>query len=173
MSKKTLLDISVEHKGWRRIPRLNARLEKAAQVTLAHLPATKRISCSVSLLLTGGAAVRQLNRDFRGIDKPTNVLSFPQFEGGKWPRKGKIQQLLPVGDIVMGYQYIVAESKRDHKMLINHATHLLIHGLLHLFGYHHSSESAATRMERLETKIMKELGLPDPYAFPASAPGKK
>ena len=69
-----------------------------------------------------------------------------------------------MGDIVLGYQYIVAEAKKDNKILINHLSHLLIHGILHLFGYDHISGPEAVSMERLETKIMAGLGLPDPYA---------
>jgi probable rRNA maturation factor len=68
-----------------------------------------------------------------------------------------------MGDIAIAYRYIVGEAKRDNKILINHLTHLFIHGLLHLFGYDHGLDPEAARMERLETKIMAALGLPDPY----------
>jgi len=154
----------VEDSRWSRIPKLRARLEKAAAVTLTHLPKTLRFPWTATVMLTNDVAVRKLNRDFRGIDRPTNVLSFPQFDPSELTKKGKKLKSVPLGDIVIAYQYIVVEAKKDHKILINHVTHLLIHGLLHLFGYDHMAEGEALRMERLEQKIMAKLGLPDPYS---------
>ena len=77
-----------------------------------------------------------------------------------------------MGDIVLGYQYIVVETEKKHKILINHVTHLMIHGILHLFGYDHRLSADAVRMEQLEQKVMGGLGLPDPYA-PLPPKGKK
>jgi probable rRNA maturation factor len=157
------LEIIFDDKRWKKILKLQARLEKATAVTLAQLPKRLRFAVSVNLLLTNDKTVQKLNRDFRGLDKPTNVLSFPQFELSELTKKGKGRLPREVGDIIIGYQYIVVESKKNHKMLINHATHLFIHGLLHLFGYDHISDKDANRMERLEKKIMAKLQLPDPY----------
>jgi probable rRNA maturation factor len=173
MSKNPVLEISIGHVGWRRIPRLKARLEAAACATLEHLPKRLQFPCTVSLLLANDAAMRKLNRDFRGIDKPTNVLSFPQFEPSELPKKGKTKQIASMGDIIMGYQYVGAEAKKDNKILINHVIHLLIHGILHLFGYDHGLPAEAARMEGLEKKIMAELKLPDPYTSRTPAPRKK
>jgi probable rRNA maturation factor len=157
------LDLLIHDDRWRRIPRLGARLEKTAVITLAHLPKILRFPCTMTVMLTADAAIRQLNYDFRGIDKPTNVLSFPQFEPRELTKKGRSKGASHLGDIVISYQYVVAEAKKDHKILINHLTHLLIHGILHLFGYDHLSAADAARMERLEKKVMAALGLPDPY----------
>lgn len=165
MKKKSILDISIKHAAWRRVPQLGAKLEKAARMTFEHLPSRFRFPFTVTLLLTSDKEIKQLNLDFRGIAKPTNVLSFPQFDPRELPKKDKRKELIALGDIAMGYQYIVVESKKDHKMLINHITHLLIHGILHLFGYDHGSDAEAKPMERLETKIMAGLDLPDPYTF--------
>lgn len=173
MKSPAILDIQIDHAGWRKIPRLRAQLEEAAQATLAHLPERYRFPATVTLLLTGNAAMRRLNRDFRGIDRPTNVLSFPQFTSRELSKKGKSKGLVPLGDIAIAYQYIVVESRKDHKILTNHAIHLLIHGILHLFGYDHQTEAEAHRMERLEKRIMADLGLPDPYGPPARPPRKK
>ena len=107
---------------------------------------------NVTLLLTNDGAIRRLNRDFRGIDRPTNVLSFPQWTPRQLSKIGKKGEIVPLGDIVIAYQYVVAEAKKDHKILINHVTHLLIHGLLHLFGYDHTSDTEAGKMERLEKR---------------------
>jgi len=158
------LTILIDDPRWYRIARLRARLEKTAKTTLTHLPKSLCFSCAATVLLTNDAAMRRLNRDFRGPDKPTNVLSFPHFTPRQLTKKGKAAQGVYAGDVALGYQYIVAEAKRDHKILINHATHLLVHGILHLFGYDHVSGSGAIRMERLEKSIMSRLGLPDPYA---------
>jgi probable rRNA maturation factor len=175
------LTLQTKLPAWKRIPRLRSHLQKAAEATWAHLPARFQLPCEVGVLLTGDAGMRRLNRDFRGIDKPTNVLSFPEFGGKELsklasyppraPTRGghdaasKIDCTYPIfiGDIALGYQYIVVEAKKDHKILKNHLSHLMIHGILHLFGYDHIHDKDASRMERLEKKIMVSLGLPDPY----------
>lgn len=158
-----LITINRAARGWSNIRELPKRLEKAAAVTLAHLPASLRFPATATLLLTTDAAIRRLNRDFRGMDKPTNVLSFPQYEPADLGRLKASKTPVEMGDIAIAYQYMVVEAKKDHKILINHVTHLFIHGLLHLFGYDHLNDPDAERMERLETKIMAALDLPDPY----------
>jgi probable rRNA maturation factor len=158
------LEILIEDPHWRRVPNLNARLQKAAATTLASLPKSQRRSCAVTLLLTNDAAMRRLNRQFLGKDRPTNVLSFPQFTAHQLSKKGKKPGKFYAGDLAIGYQYVVDEAKRDHKILINHIIHLMVHGVLHLFGYDHVSGAGAMHMERLEKSIMAKLGLLDPYA---------
>jgi probable rRNA maturation factor len=162
MSKK-FITINQASKSWLQIRGLSLRLEKAAVATLAHLPASLRFPATATLLLTTDAAIRRLNRDFRGMDKATNVLSFPQYEPADLRRLKTSKTAVEMGDIAIAYQYMVVEAKKDHKILINHVTHLFIHGLLHLFGYDHLDDRDAERMERLETKIMAALDLPDPY----------
>lgn len=157
------IELHIRDSRWRKIRGLRATLKKACYQTLTHLPASLVFPITVNLLLTNDKAVRKLNRDFRGMDKPTNVLSFPQYESSQLTKMGRGGEHVEIGDIVMGYQYIVAEAKKDHKILINHITHLFIHGLLHLFGYDHMTNKEADRMERLEKKIMAKLNLPDPY----------
>lgn len=158
------LDLRIEDVRWRRIPRLKYHLELAAATALDSLPKNYRFPCRINLLLSTNAVIRKLNRDFRGLDKPTNVLSFPQFNQLKSVRFDPEMGPVHMGDIAISYQYVVAEAKKTHKILINHLTHLMIHGILHLFGYDHGVEVDANRMERLEKRIMKQLGLPDPYA---------
>ena len=158
------LDFQIELASWRRIPKLRARLLEAARVTAAHLPKKFAFPFTATLLLTGNARVRRLNHDFRGMDKPTNVLSFPHYPPQLLPKAGKHKGVVELGDIALAYQYVVSESKKEHKMLINHVTHLVIHGLLHLFGYNHELDHEAESMERLEIRIMKALGHSDPYA---------
>ena len=157
------LDLDIDDKRWRQIPKLREELERVTKITLASLPKNITFPTSFTLLLTNDARLRRLNRDFRGQDKPTNVLSFPQFEASELTKNGKGKGPIALGDIALAYQYVVGEAQKDNKILINHVSHLLIHGLLHLFGYDHMSEAEALSMERLEKRVMAKLGLPDPY----------
>ncbi len=104
----------------------------------------------VSLVLANDAFVRKLNHDYRGKDKPTNVLSFPG-EGNY------------LGDIVLARQTVVREAKEQGKTARAHTTHLIIHGMLHLLGYDHERNADAKKMEALEIKILKKLGISNPY----------
>ena len=104
----------------------------------------------VSVVLADDDFVHALNKQYRGKDKPTNVLSFEN-EG------------LCAGDIVVAYGVLVRESKEQHKSFRAHLAHLLVHGTLHLQGYDHLTDTQANKMEKLETKIMQKLGYSDPY----------
>jgi len=170
---KPILDFCIEDLRWRKISRLKNHLEQAAAMTLASLPNRFQFPCHVTLLLTTNTTIRRLNRDFRGIDKPTNVLSFPQYDKLKSVRFGTLKEPPHMGDIAIAYQYIVDESNKKHYILIDHLVHLMIHGLLHLFGYDHRMDREANRMERLEKKIMEQLGRPDPYRLDLPLPNHK
>lgn len=173
--KAPRLDIQIAAAPWRKLRGLGTRLERAACATLARLPVSFQAAaarCPATLLLTSDSAVRTLNRIFRDKDKPTNVLSFPQFARADlrgWRKEGPT---LSLGDIAMAWGVTAREASQEGKKLPDHATHLLVHGLLHLFGYDHVAPSAARRMERLERLIMADLGLPDPYA-PPPAPSRR
>lgn len=167
------LEISITSANWKKISNLSAQLNKAANLTLKALPKKFHYPVTINLLLTSDQDIRRLNRDFRGLDKPTNVLSFPQFTPSQLAKMGKQKGVVALGDIAISYQYIVDEAKKDHKILINHLIHLMIHGLLHLFGYDHLSNSEAEKMERLEKRIMGLLGLPDPYKMEGVVPAKE
>ena len=112
----------------------------------------------VSLLFTDDARVRVLNRQYRGQDKPTNVLSFPAAP----LIPGKLGP--PLGDIVMARETIAAESTAQGLDSAAHLTHLIVHGFLHLVGYDHETDDEAAVMERLETVILGRLGIADPHA---------
>lgn len=111
----------------------------------------------ISLVLANDDFVHILNRDYRGKDKPTNVLSF---ENADKPPQG---QPWLAGDIIIAYQTVLKEAKEQDKTFCAHLAHLLIHGTLHLQGYDHLNARQAKKMESLETKIMKNLGYQDPY----------
>lgn len=118
---------------------------------------------TATLALADDALARDLNRRFRGKDKPTNVLSFPS---GEEATPG-----VPLGDIVVARETVEREATLDGKPFDHHLMHLVVHGMLHLLGYDHESEAEAEAMERLETAALAELGLPDPYADPVATAG--
>lgn len=113
----------------------------------------------VSVLFADDAAVRALNRDFRGKDKPTNVLSFPSDPDAP-------AELRYLGDVALAFQTCKAEASAQQKSLDDHVQHLLIHGMLHLIGYNHQDEASAAKMEALEISMLKGLGISDPYCYP-------
>jgi len=109
----------------------------------------------VSILLTDDSAIARLNRDWRGIDKPTNVLSFPAAKSG-----GGTAML---GDIVMAYETLRRECDDEDRVFLHHLAHLTVHGFLHLIGYDHHTDTQADKMEGLESKIMTRMKMPDPH----------
>lgn len=116
----------------------------------------------IAVMLTDDAGIRTLNSNWRGIDKPTNVLSFPalQPEGARKP--GEAPRML--GDIAIAYETTKREADAEGKPFEHHLSHLAIHGFLHLIGYDHENDADAEEMESLETEILEQLGIPDPYA---------
>lgn len=105
---------------------------------------------------------QELNRDYRGFDKPTNVLSFP-FE--QPPGLLELGEELPyLGDLVICAQVVADEAKAQNKSLESHWAHMIVHGTLHLQGFDHIDEIEAQEMENLEREIMQDLGFDDPYA---------
>jgi len=119
----------------------------------------------VSVRLTDDEEVHALNRDFRGKDKPTNVLSFPQvqadlLEGLANSDDGEIL----LGDIVLARETCAREAEEKAISIIDHATHLIVHGTLHLVGYDHMDDVSAGAMEALEVKALASLGIANPYA---------
>lgn len=108
---------------------------------------------SLAILLTDDAAVRDLNREYRAKDQPTDVLSFPSL-----PMDRPF-----LGDIAVAFEVSSADAVRQGKPLGNHLVHLILHGYLHLLGYDHETEADAAVMEALETKALASLGIPDPY----------
>ena len=119
----------------------------------------------IAVRLTDDIEVQALNRDFRGKDKPTNVLSFPQvqddlLEGLANSDDGEIL----LGDIVLARETCAREAEEKGVSLADHATHLIVHGTLHLVGYDHMDDASATAMEALEVKALASLGIANPYA---------
>jgi len=164
-ARRVIIDITAPSVAWRKaLPRAAALARTAAEAALEHglakAPMRKALGptlpLEVSIALTTNAAVRTLNRTYRGKDKPTNVLSFPAEAppGESWL----------LGDVVVAYGVAAAEARTESKKLAAHLTHLVIHGVLHLLGYDHDNDHDAAVMERLEITIMARMGFADPYA---------
>lgn len=153
-----MLDVMVQSLLWDKEPEAEAIIRRALA---AAAKGTAREAGEIAIVLTDDSAIRDINRRWREQDKPTNVLSFPSGAAGR--------AAAHLGDIVIAYETLAREAHAEGKPFAHHLAHLAIHGYLHLLGYDHMTEADATRMERMETALLGELGIPDPYA--RSEPG--
>jgi probable rRNA maturation factor len=117
----------------------------------------------ISVRLTGNEEVRALNAKWRGKDKPTNVLSFPMVENYDLLDANVAQRELLLGDIILAHGICLEEAAEKGVSFEEHATHLLVHGTLHLLGYDHHDEDDAADMESREIRALQRLGIPNPY----------
>ncbi|MDE2161599.1 MAG: rRNA maturation RNase YbeY [Alphaproteobacteria bacterium] len=145
------ITLLIQDAKWRKTRGLGARLKRAAGLALVRGGADP--DASLVILLTGDKHLHALNLSFRGKDKPTNVLSFPSVANAAGY----------LGDVAIAYGVTATEAKAAGKNLADHATHLVVHGVLHLLGFDHQTARQAKAMESLETKILKVLGIADPY----------
>jgi probable rRNA maturation factor len=145
-----IIDIETASPLWAQQPQAETTLRAAISAAAERVPATGE----VSVLLTDDAGIRLLNRNWRGIDKPTNVLSFPQ--------PGGVAFAL-IGDIAIAYETLAREAGAEGKPFLHHLAHLAVHGFLHLMGYDHVTDSQADAMEGLERDILARLDIADPY----------
>ncbi|EAT11428.1 rRNA maturation RNase YbeY [Bermanella marisrubri] len=122
--------------------------------------ASLRPEAELSIRLVDNSESQSLNHEYRGKDKPTNVLSFP-FEIP--PELAEIENFTLIGDLVICHPVVCQEAAEQKKPLEHHYAHMVIHGCLHLLGYDHINEDEAEEMERLETDILATLNIPDPY----------
>jgi probable rRNA maturation factor len=158
------VEIAVESAGWDETPDLSAHVGRAIAAARRLADVTTAPAAEVSLLFTDDAHIRQLNAQWRGQDKPTNVLSFPG--------AGEIETAPLLGDIALAFETTAREAREQGKPLADHVAHLVVHGFLHLVGYDHKTDGEAEEMEALERAILKHMGVPDPYAgtSPANEP---
>lgn len=147
----------------------DARAAEAVAAALALTPwaglADAAPLVEVAVRLTDDAEVQALNRDFRGKDRPTNVLSFPQVQADLLDTLSNSDDgEILLGDIVLARETCVREAAEKAVPIADHATHLIVHGTLHLVGYDHLDDPAADAMEALEVKALASLGIANPYA---------
>ena len=178
------VQISVDDGEWpdrRKLRTIAGSALKAAAKALAEAdePLPRSVSASqgvsgeaseLSIVFTNDAAMRELNKKWRGKDSPTNVLSFPQLaaprpagSGGRKPGLSRESAQL-LGDVILSAETVTREAALASKPLVDHMAHLIIHGYLHLLGFDHEEEGDAEKMEQLERVALRELGIPDPYA---------
>lgn len=152
------IDIALEAGEWPDEAGLRAIAERATEAALAELGHTREAGAELSLLFTDDAHIQVLNREWRGKDKATNVLSFPAFDvapGDPLPPM--------LGDIALAQETISSEAVLEEKPFEHHVTHLIVHGLLHLLGYDHETDEEAEEMEAIERRTLARLAIPDPY----------
>jgi probable rRNA maturation factor len=178
---KVSLDIGVASRLWRGLPQARVIARETIAAAVAESETALSEGGEVSLRLADNASLRALNARWRGIDKPTNVLSFPAApaalvdavadrvsRGPKGVRKDARLMTgygprLQLGDIALAYETLAREAEDLGVPLADHYRHLVAHGFLHLIGYDHETDAEAERMEALETRVLKRLGAADPY----------
>lgn len=158
------IDISVKSSLWDSVPDVEslARMTVERAVTLGYLAVGKYdpVDTEISIVLADNAMVQELNKTYRHKDKPTNVLSFPQTE-----LEGFDSELsfISLGDVIVAYETLLAESQEQGKSFSDHFRHLLVHGTLHLMHFDHETESEAEEMESLEIEILRTMSIKNPY----------
>ena len=152
------IDIMIEAGNWPDETTLEGLARRAVAGVWDNLRLEPADS-ELSLVFTDDASIQVLNAQWRGKNKPTNVLSFPAF-----PVKAGDQPGPMLGDIIIARETVEREAIEEGKPLENHLTHLIVHGFLHLLGYDHETEEEAEEMERREREILHALAIPDPYA---------
>ena len=159
--KHNTFDLVIEDENWRAAG-LETLAARACGAVLAHAAIE---GAEISLLACDDARIAELNGDFRGKPRPTNVLSWPSEERGAAEPGGDPMPPadLELGDIAIAWETCVCEAAAAGKPLRDHVTHLLVHGTLHLLGYDHIHDKDACLMEALEVEILGKLGLADPY----------
>ena len=157
------IDILESAPVWKNAPEAESVIEQAILACETKLGQAAE-DVEVSVLLCDDAEIRGLNRQWRGKDSATNVLSFPAPPG---PGAS-----LHLGDIAIAYETVAREALEEGKPFAAHLAHMAVHGYLHLSGYDHEDDDEAEEMEQLEREILTALGVSDPYAEPAPAATK-
>jgi len=181
--------LSIEESGWQEAApagmSLDLLVERAARAALIAAAPNLRQG-EVSIVLASDARVQELNREWRGLDKPTNVLSFPGGDPDDFEEDEEEDEPPPareegredydgpppmqLGDVILAWPTVRREADEQGKPVAAHMSHLVVHGMLHLLGFDHEEEEQAGIMEGLEVAILAGLGIADPYAEPG-APG--
>lgn len=165
-----LVDVVIEDDRWESVG-FEILAERAVRASLRalDLPETGLTLCVMGC---ADARIAVLNGEFRGKEKPTNVLSWPSWDlspdtdgaGPDRPEIGSDDAPESLGDIALAWETCLTEAEASGKPLADHVTHLIVHGTLHLLGFDHVREADAARMEALEVSILATLGLSDPYS---------
>jgi probable rRNA maturation factor len=170
------IDILIEADAWRILPDAEDIVRRAiacaatSGVEIRHpdpmvARLRGRLGWGLCVLLCDDESIGRLNRQWRGQDKPTNVLSFPAQPPPYPPPVGAgPDETISLGDIAIAYETLASEAEENGAAVSDHLSHLVVHGFLHLLGYDHHMDDEAERMERLERDILARIGVADPYA---------
>ena len=155
-----MTEVLVTAECWQAEPGAEAVINRAVAAA-AEMADADTGDAELAVMLTDDSGIRTLNQNWRGIDKATNVLSFPALQP-----TGDTPDDMPrmLGDIAIAYETTRREADEEDKPFENHLSHLAVHGFLHLIGYDHDNDGDAEAMETLEREILAEIGIPDPYA---------
>jgi probable rRNA maturation factor len=161
-----MTEVLVVAECWQTEPGAEAVIHRAiaaaAEIADADLVNKGLGEAELAVMLTDDAGIRTLNSNWRGIDKPTNVLSFPALQPTSPGGADDAPRML--GDIAIAYETTRKEADDEQKPFDHHLSHLAVHGFLHLIGYDHEKDDDAEAMETLEQEILAQLGIPNPYA---------
>ena len=149
------IETAVDCSSWDELADLDSLISECLQASLQEIGKDLPEGTEVSLLFCDDKCIRGLNRQFRSQDKPTNVLSFPaalSLESGHF-----------LGDIARAYETVEREAREQGKTIDDHCRHMIAHGFLHLLGYDHEDDEEAEVMEAMEIRILRRLGVDDPY----------
>jgi probable rRNA maturation factor len=148
------IEMSVTSALWSSLDNLAELTEAAVAESIRQTQVCAEPGAELSILFCDDDFIRTLNRQWRGCDASTNVLSFPAPSGAAGA----------LGDIAIAYETAAGEAEAEGKRLKDHVIHLLVHGFLHLLGYDHQNDAEAAEMERLEGAILAALSIADPYS---------
>jgi len=163
MADNPEIDVTIPCAAWRDAVGEVEDVCRRAALAVLDIMAPNGGPIEVSIVLSDDDFIRSLNREFRGRDEPTDVLSFSN-EEPNLPDRDERPVLL--GDVVVAFQTASRDASADGLGLAGHLSHLVVHGMLHLFGFDHEIETDAARMERQEMAVLATLGVANPYATP-------
>lgn len=153
------VEIDIADDSWRACADVERVIQTAATAAAGAL-GNDASGRALSVRLASNADVQTLNKQYRGKDKPTNILSFESGEdAASWPK----DEPLPLGDVILAFGVVQAEAADYGKKIESHLSHLIVHGVLHLAGYDHEDAQAADEMEALEIQVLAGLGIENPY----------
>ena len=164
-----ILYINVKHPEWKKhLPDFEDISGAALDKTFNHLNSKLDLLNTdkpfvITLTLVDDPHIRQLNKDYRNLDKPTNVLSFAMIDDENFEQNSAIFDEIELGDIIISLDTLQKEAKEKNISLSDHYSHLFVHGILHLLGYDHIDDTDADQMENIEINILKELKINNPY----------
>lgn len=166
------LDIIAKSKKWNTHRNIQQFIERTCHkiIPLTDLKKLlrKNFTLEIAISLVSSRQMKTINFEFRGKNKPTNVLSFPNLDENLVREVGIKKAVgsasfLPLGDIVIAYEIVEKESLAQKKKFRDHLTHLILHSILHLIGFDHEDKKMAEEMENLEIRILKKIGIANPY----------